>query len=325
MNSPVRNTPSGKKLGRRQPIAVHRRFKLSNYLRATTLPTPPASYSAYYDCPAAKPIISDVYMNDQLGCCVISALLHVEGWATANAGAPYHATEQTVVQLYSAITGYNPKDPSTDQGTNIQDALAYAQQHGLPDGVHLTGSLAVDPTNDVECVTAIWLFENIFLGMGLPDKWVQNEPNESGFTWDVAGKSDPNNGHCVPSGEYDAQGNPVIATWGMTGTLTKAALSTYAAAKDGGECYTLLTPSILSKATQKAPTGFDLDQLIADFNKMGGNVVVPPPAPAPTPTGPVTLANAESWISSGMTSPLYTKGAAITAANAALAAHWPKS
>jgi hypothetical protein len=313
------------KRGRKQPLVVGPHLKLKNYLRGAALPAAPAScdYS-----PKAASVLSDIYGNDTLGDCVIAGGYHIVGAETGNAGDLFHASSAQIVADYSAIGGYVPGDPSTDQGCDLQTALNYWTSHGFANGTKLIAWLGVDPTNVAEMQLALWLFGNLYFGMGLPDAWVQNEPSASGFTWDVAGAYDPNNGHCVMGVGYGSKGIE-IDTWGMLGTLTYAACAEYAASKDGGELYVMLTPDQLTKGQSIAPNGVAWTDLLTDWNAIGGHVVVPPaPAPSPTPTPPgsaVTLAQAQQWAQQGIAQEgfLMTRGQAQAAASAALAANWP--
>jgi len=199
---------------------------------------------------------------------------------TGSAGKkPFLYSNKEIIGLYSAIGGYVPGDPATDQGCDEQTALNYWENNGaLPPhttsktGAHkIAGWMTVDATNVEECQTAMWLFENLYFGLELPDAWINPAPSASGFTWDVAGASDPNNGHCVVGVGYNANGI-VIDTWGMTGLMTTAAVAMYPTPANNGELYTVVSQDAISTATQKAPSGFDWSQLIADFDSMGGDV-----------------------------------------------------
>ena len=262
------------KMGRRRPVARCPRLSLRNYL-TPGVPTPPESIDYSAD---AKAALAEMYDNDKLGDCVIACMGHVVGVLTGNAGSkPLLFKDKQIISLYEAIGGYVPGEPSTDQGCDEQTALNYWEQHGAPIGTshNIAGWLAVDATNENEVRTAMWLFENLVFGMELPDAWVDPTPSASGFTWDVEGAPDPDNGHCVAGVGYDAAGI-TIATWGMTGTLTNAAVAKYATASNNGELYTVVSHDALSKVTDKAPNGFDWSQLIADFDSIGGTVPLPP-------------------------------------------------
>ena len=266
----------------RKRSTVRPKLFLKSYLveHAGVLPSAPAScdYS-----PKAAAVLADIYGNDQLGDCVIAGGYHVCGVETGNAGAPFHATSAQIIHDYSAIGGYVPGDPSTDQGCDLQTALKYWEKTGFANKTKLLGHIAVDATNQQEVELACYLFENLYFGMALPDHWVNPFPSGNGFTWDVAGAPDPENGHCIMGFGYDAHGVK-IDSWGMLGTLTWAAVKKYAAASGGGELYAMLTPDQLAKGQSKAPNGIDWSALISDFDSMGGNV--PVPSPAPTPPSP---------------------------------------
>lgn len=317
------------KFGRKRSTIVHPHLKLKNYLRAS-LPSPPTSidYTA-----AAKDVIADIYGNDNLGDCVIAGGYHIEGVATGNAGNLFHASSSQIVSDYSAIGAYVPGDPSTDNGCELQTALAFWQSHGFANGTKLLGYLSVDATNVQEVKTACWLFENLFHGLELPDSYVSPFPSSSGFVWST-GTPNPNNGHCIASGGYDSSGTKIY-TWGMYGTLTYAALAQLCSPAGGGELWVMLTPDMLTKGQTKAPNGVDWTALLADWDAMGGNVPVPPgptpppdpvpPIPSPPITGAPTLAEATAAIVDALEAmhPLMTRSQAEAATVAALAPLWP--
>lgn len=323
------------KLGRKRPIARCPRLQLRNYARLS-LPTPPTSCD--YG-PAAKSVLDHVYLNDQLGDCVIAGGYHVVGVETGNAGALFTATDAQIIKDYSAIGGYVPGVDSTDQGCDEQTALNYWLQHGFADGTKLAGWLAVDATNKQEVMAAMYLFENLFFGIELPDAWVNPFPAGPGFTWGVAGPPDPSNGHCIMGTGYDASG-VLVDTWGLIGHMTWDAVAKYCSTAGQGELYVMLTPDQLTKGQQKAPNGVSWTNLIADFDAMGGSVPLPapppapppapvPPAPTPNPPTPVaapTLAQVQAWAVQKLITgaPVMTRAQAEKSVIASLAAHWPK-
>jgi hypothetical protein len=274
----LRHPSSGQtfKLGRKRPVARCPRFALKNYL-TRGMPAPPPAIE--YTKPAAA-ALSKIYENDKLGDCVIAGMAHVVGVLTGNSGTkPFLYSDAEIIGLYSAIGGYVPGDPATDQGCDEQTALNYWENNGAlpphttsPTGSHkIAGWMTVDATNLEECRTALWLFENLYFGVELPDAWINPEPSGSGFVWDIAGAPDPNNGHCFVGVGYTAAGI-TIDTWGMTGLMTNAALGKYPIQASNGETYTVVSMDGIGRASQKAPSGFDWSQLIADFDSMGGNV-----------------------------------------------------
>jgi hypothetical protein len=259
------------RMGRRRPLARCPRFSLRNYLMKDLSP-PPASCD--YSAQAGK-ALSQIYLNDKLGDCVIAGIGHVVGVLTAGAGNQFVYSDAQILQLYEAIGGYVPNHPNTDDGCDEQTALNYWQHHGAPSGTHkIAGWVAVNGADPNEYRTALWLFENLYFGLELPDKWVNPMPTRPGFTWDAAGPPNPSNGHCVVGVGYSNKGVK-ICTWGMLGTLTDNAIEKYATTAGSGELYTVISQDAINKATQKAPAGFDWSQLIADFDSMGGNLAPP--------------------------------------------------
>lgn len=256
------------KLGRTRPLARGPRFSLRNYL-TRNIPLPPATVNY---APEAASALTNVYENDTLGDCVIAGIGHVVGVLTGNAGDLFTYSNAQIIALYSAIGGYVPGQPSTDRGCDEVTALNYWENNGAPKGSHkIAGWLAVDAADPTEYRTAMWLFENLYFGLELPDAWVNPMPAGPGFVWNVAGNPDPENGHCVVGVGYNAQGVN-IDSWGMIGVITDAAIAKYATPGAHGDLYTVVSQDAISKATQKAPAGFDWSQLVADFDSMGGSV-----------------------------------------------------
>jgi hypothetical protein len=278
--TPVHESKPAFKMGRKRPVARCPRLSLRNYLmRSLPAPPPTCDYSK-----SASSSLSKVYENDTLGDCVIAGMAHVVGVLTGNAGTkPFLYSNSEIITLYSAIGGYVPGDPSTDQGCDEQTALNYWENNGAPAGSthRIAGWLAVNAADPNEYRTALWLFENLYFGLELPDAWVKPMPSSSGFVWDAAGPPNPDNGHCVAGVGYTAKG-VTIGSWGMLGLITDAAIAKYAVRAAHGELYTVVSQDGINKATNKAPAGFDWSQLVADFDSMGGSV-----APAvPTSTKP---------------------------------------
>ena len=311
----------GPKFGRNRPVAIGPHFKLHRYLRQA-LPVPPASCDFSSQ---AQVSLRDIYGNDQLGNCVIACAHHVQGVATGNAGVIVHATMNQILADYSAIGGYVPGDPSTDQGCDEVTALNYYCSKGwATNGTKGLGWLTVDTTNKIEVQTAIALFEHLIICQELPDSYVGPFPSGDGFTWGT-GAPDPNNGHSYMACGYDSSG-ALIDTWALLGIETYAGLAELATPAAGGGAYVILTPDILAKGAQKSPNGVAWTDLVTDFDSMGGSVPVPPaPAPPPPdPGAPVSQAEAQAWCLAALQAahPLLTRTQAETIVQAALAANW---
>jgi hypothetical protein len=271
--------------GRKRPDPKVKVLRLRDYLKRgkdRSIPTPPSSVD--YSGNAAT-VLANIYGNDALGDCVIAGYYHVKGVATGNAGDLFTATSSQIISDYSAIGGYVPGDSSTDQGCDEVTALNYWMTKGDQGGTEIAGFLALDGTNFDELKLACYLFENLYFGAELPDAWISPFPSGDGFTWDVAGPPDQDNGHCFISFGYSA--DDAIDTWGLKGILTKAAIAKYCVPAANGAVYVIVTSDVISKAQAKAPNGFDWDTLLADFAAMGGTAPAPAPAPSPLPPSPI--------------------------------------
>lgn len=254
------------KLGRNRPLAKGPRFKIKNYMLAS-LPTPPLSIDY---TTKAQPFLSDILGNDETGDCTCAGIFHAIGCFLGNADEPIPFTAADTMGLYSRCCGYIPGDDDTDQGGDEQTVLNYVQNNGLlPDGSHkIAVWMAVDATNKMEVMQAIYLAENVYFGVELPDAYVAPFPSASGFTWGMAGPPNRANGHCFVGLGYTPEG-VLVDSWGLLGTMTWQAVASYASRADGGELYTVLSRDALIKASQKAPNGFDFSQLLADIDSMG--------------------------------------------------------
>jgi hypothetical protein len=269
------------RFGRNRPKTLPR-WHFHNYTTRGLLAAPPATedWSA-----AATASLSNIYLNGQLSNCVIAGGYHQVGLWTGNAGDLFLATDAQIISDYSAIGGYVPGNPATDQGCNEQTALGYWTSTGFADGSKLAGWMGVDATQPTLIQQGIYLFESSYYGLELPDEWTNPMPQQSGFIWDVAGEPNPEQGHAIMAIGYTAEG-VVVDSWGMTGLVTWAALAKYMVTSAGGEAYVLVSEDQLNKAQAKAPNGFDWTTLISDFDSLGGNLPVPNPTPVPTPVPP---------------------------------------
>src|ERR1035441_3266563 len=142
-------------LGRKAVVVDSRTVKLGTYL-APTLPVPPPAVSW------SKQISSwGVMLNDQLGDCTIAGCGHaVQTWS-ANLGNEITVSDSTVLAAYEAWDGYNPSDPSTDQGGIELNVLKSWKADGF--GGHKIAAFAsVNPQNITEVKQAINLFGGIY-------------------------------------------------------------------------------------------------------------------------------------------------------------------
>ncbi len=290
---------------------------------------------------AAMTVITQIEGNDQYGDCVEAEDAHYVGVVTGNANSLYSYKPAQALADYSAITGFNQNDPSTDQGTDPTVDLNYRVATGYADGSKDAGYALVDATNQNEVAYAIAEFGNLKMWFGIPDSIVNNIPSQSGFVWDVsAGAPDQNNGHCIGAAGFNvtkiqavgvtAQGI-LVMTWGMLGIITWAAVAAWFSSVAGGGLAVRVTTDWINKQSGVAPSGLNLAALLTAFDTyFGGNLPIPAPtpgptpSPSPTPSTVVTLAQAQGWAANGLNKGhfLMTRAQAIQAADAGLATGW---
>lgn len=286
----------------------------------------------------ALSVLEDIEGNGTYGDCVEAEDAHAIAVVTGNANTLFTYTAAMTLADYSAMTGFNASDPSTDQGTDPIAALNYRVTTGYADGSRDVGWALVDASNQALVKYAVATFGTVKMWFGVPDSIVQSPPNASGFVWDVAaGAPDQNNGHCIGSCGFNvtkvlvvgvtAQGL-LVYTWGMLGIVTWAAVAAWFVPSAGGGMAVRVSRDWVSKATGSTPAGLNLAAMIAAFDTyFGGNLPAPAPPP-PAPTAAPTLAAAQAAVTAAFqqapqSDSVMTKATAADIANAALQPLWP--
>ncbi|WP_088187524.1 hypothetical protein [Desulfosporosinus sp. FKA] len=255
------------KLGKKPYVKSHKDFLYKNY-RNPALPAVPSSFGH-------QNLVSVWGMlgNDTVGDCVIAGADHaVMLWSAEGSGTPAQFTAQNALSDYSAITGYNPNNPNSDQGTVIRDALDYHRNTGMIDATgkrHKIGAyLSLDITNFSEVLEAAYLFGVVKIGIQLPSsatsQFTQSLP------WTVVEGSAIEGGHDVEIVGYDGSWIYVV-TWGKVQKMSVEFFQKYC-----DEAWVALSTEILN-GNGLSPEGFNLAQLQADLDALPN--VQPTPVP----------------------------------------------
>lgn len=316
------------------PHAFRAKLRLGNYLEKSKLPTMPPSVD-YSE--AALGVLQNIEGNDALGDCVFAEDAHYIAVVTGNAGKLFSYTRALTVADYSAVTGYDPSNPSSDQGADPTVDLDYRVSHGYADGSKDLGWASVDCTQKAEVQFALAECGNLKLWLGLPDSYVASMPSGNGFVW---GKDAPNpsNGHCIGSGAYNS---PLIVgsnadgvqvyTWGLIGTMTWDALAALCSAAGGGGAAVRITPDWVVGVSGKTVSGLAFADLVSDCNAVFGSTIpIPAPAPPPAPPSPALVPPTEAQVHAVIEHfrtgfPLAERGPLLDAIEAALPSLWPPS
>lgn len=243
------------KLGKKPYVHNPKTLLFKNY-KTATIPTPPATFGH-------QNLITNWGMlsNDTVGDCVIAGADHESMLWTAEGSTEAQFTDANAISDYSAITGYNPNDPNTDQGTDVQTAMEYRQNTGMIDASgkrHKIGAfLQLDQSNLLsELLEAAYLFSAVGIGIQFPSSAMDQFNN--GQPWDVVAGSQIEGGHYVPIIAADPN-YLYCVTWGKVQPMTRNFFTTYC-----DEAYAILCQEFIN-GKGVSPEGFNLTQLQADL------------------------------------------------------------
>ncbi len=212
-------------LGKRQARHDARVPLLSSHTRALSPPPPSSNWNTE---------VADwkELANNSIGDCTSAAVLHLimQQSAFANPGAGLVATDAEAIAFYSAVTGYNPADPNSDQGAYMlgpHGVIDVWTKDGITCGGvlnHPTAVLQVKTSDTSQWRQAIHTFGSLLIGLNLPENVVSG--SDVPFVW-----SDPSGpvagGHEVLCTAYLTVGDEVlydVISWGRTFRCTETFL-----------------------------------------------------------------------------------------------------
>ena len=242
------------KLGKTAARAGAMTFKLSNYINKKVLPKPPAQFGHEGLIPATWGMLG----NDRYGDCVFAGAAHETMLWNAEAGKKVAFTDNAVLSDYSAVTGFNPKKPNTDQGTDMVVAASYRRKTGIMDASgkrhRVSAYLSIKPGDLTEHYLAMYLFGAVGIGIEFPSSAM--DQFNAGKPWDVVSRSKIEGGHYIPL--VAKRANIECVTWGKLQPMTTAFFQKY---NDESVAYV----SAEALTNNKSPEGFDAAQLQADL------------------------------------------------------------
>lgn len=157
--------------------------------------------------------------NDVLGLCTCAGLAHSLQLATLATGGIETPPDAVVVQAYRDFCGYDPADPTTDQGGFESDVLSDVQRMTFA-GHKLLGWASPDPRNLDQVRKAVAYFNSVYIGAAMP---LSAQVNGPAHVWKVVDGKDGIaggwGGHCMVAGHYSPLGMEFI-TWGTNQPAT---------------------------------------------------------------------------------------------------------
>jgi hypothetical protein len=177
----------------------------------------------------------------------------------AVAGKTVGFSRKTALADYSTVTGYDPSDPDTDQGTDMRVAMNWRRKTGVIDtsGVrHKIGAyVALEPGNWDELCEALYAFSAVAIGFEVPS-YAMDQFN-AGQPWSYKGRGQIEGGHYVPCVGRPGKSRIRVVTWGQLQDMTRSFYEHF-----NDETYAVLSPEVLG-AGGKTPEGLDIDALNA--------------------------------------------------------------
>lgn len=195
--------------------------------------------------------------NDQYGDCVWAGGDHETMMINAMNQRTVSFTEENALADYAAVTGFNPDDPNTDQGTDMHAAMDYRRGTGLVDAQgqrHKIGAyVSLEPGNWAQMLEALRAFDFVAIGFEFPD-YAMDEFN-AGKPWTYRSGGQIDGGHYVPVVGRPHSWTIAVVTWGAVQLMGRRFYEHYS-----DEAYGIVTPETLD-GTGRTPEGLDLAAL----------------------------------------------------------------
>lgn len=250
----VSNTMPNYKLGKLPARKGAVGFHFGNFFDLKKLPTPPKSFGHHK-------LIKQWFgfENDKYGNCVWAGAAHEHMlWSVEGGRQRTRFLTKTVLSDYSAVTGFNPNKPETDNGTDMTEAASYRRKVGVLDATgqrrKIDAYVALEPGNWDQVVIATYLMGAAGIGFLFPNGAM--EAFDAGQPWDVPkGKVRTNGGHYVCSVGRAANGNLITVTWGREQEMTEAFYERF-----NDEAIAYVSLEILNERNL-SPEGFDATAL----------------------------------------------------------------
>ena len=248
--------PPQYKLGKQAAEERDTDFKFADFAATIQLPTVPSRFghgNAYSDW--------EMLGNDRYGDCVWAGAAHEHMLLNKVVHRRDVAfTDDSVLSDYAAVTGFDRNDPSTDNGTNVHDALSYRRKTGIVDANgsrHQIGAyVSLDPKNWQHLEQAAYIFGAVGIGFQFPDSAMTQFNNDE--PWSPVRGAKVEGGHYVPVvGSLHSNTEASAITWGKRQFFTVAFYEQY-----NDEAWVYITPEEL-RNDGTGLHGFDMEKLNA--------------------------------------------------------------
>lgn len=247
-------------LGRLPTKQNAKTLKFASYLSDEQLPAPASKVFREYKVPEEA---KKMFGNDSIGDCTCAAIANLIILTSCHTGDCIIPTEQAVIDLYSAVTGYDGS-PATDNGAAMTDVLDYMMKVGISIGsskLQILGWAAINHDNLQHRQLACQLFGASYVGVNLPASALMQF--RSNLPWEVV-NSNVEGGHAIIRPGYGRLGDDYV-TWARWDQKASAEWSKQYVEEE----YAVILPTWLEDATHATPAGLNLDALLADLKLLG--------------------------------------------------------
>jgi hypothetical protein len=229
------------------------RLQFADVFDASKLPKPPAVFGHSGEVDAFH-----MLGNDKAGCCVWAGAAHEHMlWTSTWGRKRSRFLTKNVLSDYSAVTGFDPAKPDTDNGTDMKDAASYRRKTGIVDATgkrHTIDAYAALQVGNVDqAILAMYLMGAAGIGFQFPDQAM--DQFDAHQPWTVPAKPKINGGHYVSGVGRNAAGNFLVVTWGRVQEMTPAFYERFC-----DEAVAYISLEILNDKNL-SPEGFDANTL----------------------------------------------------------------
>jgi hypothetical protein len=147
---------------------------------------------------------------------------------------------------YLGLKDATELNANNDQGSDVREVFLKRQNPGLLDvngNAHKVGVfVALEPTNLTDLWEALYLFENVGIGINFPTSAM--DQFNSGQPWSVVNGAQIEGGHYIPLVGHPSTNTWTCVTWGQRQTMTPQFLTTYC-----DEAWAYITPERYNAVT----------------------------------------------------------------------------
>lgn len=195
--------------------------------------------------------------NDKVGDCEVAGAIHGQMLDNAEGErAVPEFDEDGAIGIYSAIGGYDPKKPSTDQGLSTRETLSFRRKKGFGDARkhdHRIGIFGTLDYRDVDLLDEVGA-KTGKIAIGTAITTAAAEQFDRCEPFHLTGDDELDGYHCVYIVGKLA-GNFVVSTWGTLALMTPSYLQA-----QGDEAWAYATGAQINSESGETLAGLDVEK-----------------------------------------------------------------